>query len=70
MAYALLDLVPQLGVLRLVLPPATLAWRLELLKQGGQWISKRFGQVGAGGGRRRSTGGAGPGAQRISASLG
>lgn len=45
MAYSLLDLAPQLGVLRLVLPPDTLAWRLQLLKQGGEWMSSRFGQV-------------------------
>jgi hypothetical protein len=30
----LIDLVPQLSALQRVLPPATLAWRLELLRQG------------------------------------
>lgn len=41
----LIDLAPQLAALRLVLPPETLAWRLELLKQGSQWIKPRFKDV-------------------------
>ncbi len=37
--YGLLDLAPQLGVLRLVLPKATLAWRLQLLATGGKAVT-------------------------------
>eukprot|EP00878_Enallax_costatus_P021381 GHUV01022631.1.p1 GENE.GHUV01022631.1~~GHUV01022631.1.p1 ORF type:complete len:469 (+),score=134.31 GHUV01022631.1:165-1571(+) len=43
--YGLIDLAPQLAALRLVLPPETLAWRLELLKQGSQWIRPRLKDV-------------------------
>ncbi|KAF6251663.1 alpha/beta-hydrolase [Scenedesmus sp. NREL 46B-D3] len=40
--YGLIDLAPQLGALRLVLPPETLAWRLQLLQQGSTWITPRL----------------------------
>lgn len=45
MAYALLGLLPQLGALRLALPADTLAWRLQLLKQGADWVDARSSQV-------------------------
>jgi pimeloyl-ACP methyl ester carboxylesterase len=38
----LIDLAPQLGALRLVLPPETLAWRLQLLQQGSTWLTPRL----------------------------
>lgn len=38
----LIDLAPQLGALRLVLPPETLAWRLTLLQQGSAWLTPRL----------------------------
>jgi pimeloyl-ACP methyl ester carboxylesterase len=38
----LIDLAPQLGALRLVLPPETLAWRLQLLQQGSSWLTPRL----------------------------
>ncbi|GFR43739.1 hypothetical protein Agub_g4849, partial [Astrephomene gubernaculifera] len=37
-AYGLLDLLPELSSLRVVLPPATLRWRLQLLQQGAQQV--------------------------------
>uniref|UniRef100_A0A383WM75 Phospholipid/glycerol acyltransferase domain-containing protein n=1 Tax=Tetradesmus obliquus TaxID=3088 RepID=A0A383WM75_TETOB len=40
--YGLIDLAPQLGALRLVLPPETLAWRLTLLQQGSAWLTPRL----------------------------
>eukprot|EP00882_Tetradesmus_deserticola_P012818 GHRQ01013584.1.p1 GENE.GHRQ01013584.1~~GHRQ01013584.1.p1 ORF type:complete len:372 (+),score=160.97 GHRQ01013584.1:272-1387(+) len=40
--YGLIDLAPQLGALRLVLPPETLAWRLQLLQQGSTWLTPRL----------------------------
>jgi pimeloyl-ACP methyl ester carboxylesterase len=43
--YSLLDLAPQLAALRLVLPAETLAWRLELLKQGSGYVNSRLKEV-------------------------
>jgi pimeloyl-ACP methyl ester carboxylesterase len=41
----LIDLAPQLAALRLVLPPETLSWRLQLLKEGSLWINSRLKDV-------------------------
>lgn len=38
----LIDLAPQLAALRLVLPPETLAWRLQLLQEGSKWIKPKL----------------------------
>ncbi|KAI8467306.1 MAG: alpha/beta-hydrolase [Monoraphidium minutum] len=43
--YGLLDLMPQLGALKTVLPPQTLAWRLELLRQGCEFVQPRLKDV-------------------------
>eukprot|EP00798_Chlamydomonas_sp_ICE-L_P000390 gene390-1786_t len=43
--YSLADLVPELNVLREVLPPDVLAWRLRLLKQGAESVNKILGKV-------------------------
>eukprot|EP00798_Chlamydomonas_sp_ICE-L_P020293 gene20293-27050_t len=44
-AYSLLDLIPELSMLRLVLPPATLSWRLRLLAQGAESANKNLNKV-------------------------
>lgn len=43
--YGLIDLAPQLAALRLVLPADTLAWRLELLKEGSKYVNSRLGEI-------------------------
>ncbi|GBF99661.1 acyltransferase chloroplastic [Raphidocelis subcapitata] len=43
--YGLLDLVPQLSALQRVLPRDTLAWRLELLRQGCAYVEPRIASV-------------------------
>ena len=44
-AQGLLSLLPNLQALADILPPATLAHKLELLQQGCEWINPRIGQV-------------------------
>jgi pimeloyl-ACP methyl ester carboxylesterase len=43
--YGFLDLLPQLSALQRVLPPETLAWRLELLRQGCAYVEPRVASV-------------------------
>ncbi|GLC37786.1 hypothetical protein PLESTM_000648100 [Pleodorina starrii] len=43
--YGLLDLLPELSSLRVVLPPDTLAWRLQLLRQGAEQVNSALGKV-------------------------
>ncbi|GAX78319.1 hypothetical protein CEUSTIGMA_g5761.t1 [Chlamydomonas eustigma] len=45
LAYGLIELLPELQIMRLVLPPATLAWRLQLLKEGSTYVNGVLGQV-------------------------
>jgi len=39
------NLIPQLGALTSILPPATLAWKLRLLAEGCRYMEGRFGEV-------------------------
>lgn len=41
----LVDMLPQLPALRLVLPPETLSWRLQLIQQGIDWMKPRYKDV-------------------------
>jgi hypothetical protein len=41
----LVDMLPQLPALRLVLPPETLSWRLQLIQQGIDWMKPRYKEV-------------------------
>eukprot|EP00198_Chlamydomonas_reinhardtii_P007578 XP_001696915.1 predicted protein [Chlamydomonas reinhardtii] len=43
--YGLLDLIPELSSLRVVLPPQTLAWRLQLLAEGAAAVNPTLGKV-------------------------
>ncbi|GLI58562.1 hypothetical protein VaNZ11_000309 [Volvox africanus] len=43
--YGLLDLLPELSSLRVVLPPDTLSWRLQLLQQGAEAVNASLGKV-------------------------
>ena len=47
LADALIGLLPDLSGLRATLPQETLAWRLQLLQQGCQFLEGKLGQVGA-----------------------
>ena len=41
----LLNLIPQLEALSVVLPPETLAWKLELLREGSRKVNKQLKSV-------------------------
>ncbi|KXZ52840.1 hypothetical protein GPECTOR_8g223 [Gonium pectorale] len=43
--YGLLELLPELSSLRIVLPPETLSWRLELLRQGAAEVNPTLKKV-------------------------
>lgn len=43
--YGLVDMLPQLPALRIVLPPETLSWRLQLIQQGIDWLKPRYKDV-------------------------
>jgi hypothetical protein len=43
--YGLLELLPELSSLRVVLPPATLAWRLSLLTEGAKAVNPSLSKV-------------------------
>ena len=44
-ADALQKLIPQLGYLTKILPPASLLWKLELLKQGNAVVQRQLAHV-------------------------